>query len=353
MSYETLATIYPDRLTIRTQKKEDVYSRWAKQLDKKFSSTIVAKKVIPASSLGNLSIKKTTWQMSSTSKRKISDSFALIDKLSTPKTIFQKNGKNIYNFRCAFVTLTLPTPQSHSDTEIKSKCLNQFLTIMRQRFGLRNYVWKAELQKNDSIHFHIVWDLYIHHQAVRYYWNQALELLGYVSDYQKKFNTMSLQDYATYRNLSVPDAVNAFRAGRDTSWKSPPTEQVVAVKSSKQLAVYLRKYITKDLVSNDLTAPTITAEESIQELARIQAFGRVWARSSSISKVKFITRYDWDNLLNYLKTLGDTNDNFHKVQYDYCEVWYFNFKSISKKMSYWLDKKMFELGITYGFTPSG
>lgn len=336
--YQNIASLYPDRITVRVEKKENVVTRWSDKLYKKAIRLENSQKSKSQNSLDNLKIKKASFQLSRHSKKKIENSISLLHSLATPRTIFPSKNKPIYNFRCSFVTLTLPTSQSHSDLEIKSRSLNQFFTVMRQKFGLKNYVWKAELQKNDSIHFHIVWDIYVHHKAVRYYWNQALEVLGYVTEYHNKFVNMSLKDYAIYRGLDVHKAVSGFQFGVSTEWKSPPTEQVVAVKSSKQLALYLKKYITKSVDESDTSG-----------ISRIISFGRVWGRSQSLSVINFVTRYDWDNLYSYVKGLGPVLDNFHVVSYDYCTVYYFNFKTATKKFLRWLSLKMSELGITYGY----
>lgn len=332
MSIQILATLYPDRITVRSQKSINVRHEYEQKVLKPI------KKKVSDNSLENLKIKKSSWSLSYQTKRKLENSVAMLNNLATPRTIPIKGKNPIYNFRCAFVTLTLPTDQDHTDKEVKAIALNNFLTIMRQKFGLKNYVWKAELQKNESIHFHIVWDIYVHHTAVRYYWNQSINLLGYVDQYTKKYSPMSLKEYAESRQIPVPKALSGFLKGRDTEWKSPPSEQVKAVRNGAQLAHYLRKYITKDVDEDDKKGKE-----------RIEDFGRVWGRSQSLSALKFVTRYDWDNLYAHIKSFGKIDENFHKVIYDYCTVYYIDFAQCSKKLLKWLNQKMVEIGVTYGY----
>lgn len=332
MSLQILATLYPDRITVRSQQSVNVRSEYEKKVLQQ------SKKKVSKKSLENLQIKKSSWSLSYQTKRKLENSIAMLNHLAKPRSIIQKGKKPIYNFRCSFVTLTLPSLQNHTDKEIKGVALNNFLTIMRQKFGVKNYVWKAELQKNESIHFHIVWDVYIHHAAVRYYWNQSLNLLGYVDVYAKKYSQMSLKEYAESRQIPVPQALSGFLQGNKTQWMSPPTEQVVAVRNGAQLAHYLRKYITKDVDEDDKKGKE-----------RIEEFGRVWGRSQSLSALKFVTRYDWDNLYAHIKSFGKIDENFHKVIYDYCTIYYINFANCSKKLLKWLNQKMVEIGITYGY----
>ena len=63
--------------------------------------------------------------------------------LAKPKHYKTKATKSISNFKVNFITLTLPAPQAHTDDTIKKVVLNQWLTEMRQRYDLRNYVWRG------------------------------------------------------------------------------------------------------------------------------------------------------------------------------------------------------------------
>ena len=70
------------------------------------------------------------------------------------------------NYKLALITLTLPSAQRHPDEEIKSKLLNQFLIELKNKFQVRDYIWKAEKQENGNIHFHILINKYIHHRRL-------------------------------------------------------------------------------------------------------------------------------------------------------------------------------------------
>lgn len=325
-----LASLYPDRITVRYEgNRKAPSSLWADRMAKAKNR-----------SLENLQQKKTSYLLSYQSKRKIRDTVGLLGQLSKPRTVWTSKEKPIYNFRTSFITLTLPSAQIHTDIEIK-KCLNNFLTTLRTVYGLKNYIWKAELQHNENIHFHIITDIFIPHQAVRYYWNQALEVLGYVSRYREQYLGKTLQEYAVVRKIPVHKAIRGFQFGNKTDWKSPPTEQVISIHSVNQLAYYVSKYISKDF--KDAEEPTEKDKE------RIEAFGRTWARSQSLSAVKFVTRYDWANLEKYLQSLDSTFSGLVKVTGEYVTTFYFNFKELNTNVKAWLTSKMHELGITYHY----
>lgn len=325
-----LATVYPNRITVRYEfDTRTARTRWEERIMKQTES-----------SRNNLTKKKTNWTLSYQSKRKIYDSVNFLHQLAPAKTIKTKSGKLIYNFKTSFITLTLPSKQKHPDIQIKS-ALNNFLTTLRQKYNLKNYIWKAELQQNKNIHFHLVTDLYIHHSAIRYYWNKAINVLGYVDEYEKKFSKMSLQEYAEYRNLPVSKAINGYLEGRKTKWKSPGTENVQAIKNGKMLSYYIAKYITKSTAESE--------EITDQEQERIKNFGRTWGRSQSLSKIKFITRYCWQNLQQVLREIDVNLQSLDKKVYDYCTIYFLRGERCNRDLSQWFKRKMLELGRTYNY----
>lgn len=343
-----IATLYPDCIVTRTKTDPIHYAKkWELDMLERYR-----KKHHPEqdphgksiNSLKNLRKHRSTYALSRQTKRAIKYSVLMLNHLTKPRTIWFTKAKPIYNFRCSFVTLTLPAEQQHPDTEIKSVCLNNFLNNLRHHYKLKNYVWVAELQQNQNLHFHLVFDQYIHHSAIRYYWNRSLELLGYVTAYHKKFSKMTLQQYADYRNISVPDAARAYARGRDSDWKSPPTEQVIAVQNQQQLAGYLYKYLAKP--ARKESEPEQLNDD---DLGRLAAFGRSWGRSQSLAKLEFITRYDWESLKAYVFQYRDAAKFLIKRAFDYVTVYYFDFRKMPSEFKIWLNRKMVEIGITFGY----
>lgn len=325
-----VATLYPNRISVRYDgDNRTARKRWE---DKIFYS---GKK-----NYQNLSKKKETWRLSYQTQKKIMDSANFLNELAKPKTVKTQSGKIIYNFRTSFITLTLPTEQIHPDKEIK-KALNHFLTQLRQKFKLKNYIWKAELQQNENIHFHLIIDKFIHHSAIRYYWNQAINVLGYVDRYQEKYCNMSLKAYAESREIPISKAINGFLRGKKTNWNSPPTENVQAVRTKEMLSYYIAKYVAKNVKEED--------EVSEAEKKRIEDFGRVWGRSQSLSAIKYTTRYVWSNLLERIKEIDGELKSFIIKKYDYCTVLYLDRQNVTDKVDQWFQRKMYELAQTYRY----
>lgn len=124
-------------------------------------------------------------ELSATSKKKITNGLQWLDFVAKNKVYITKKGKRI-TWRLQMITLTLSSQQQHEDKEITKKILGEFLNEMRNNYNFRNYIWKAETQKNGNIHYHIITDADINYYRVLYTWNRCQNYLGYIDRYTMK-----------------------------------------------------------------------------------------------------------------------------------------------------------------------
>lgn len=159
------------------------------------------------------------------------------------------HGRN-YRFKIAFITLTLPAHQVHSDNVIKSECLNQFLVEARRYWQVKNYIWRAEKQRNGNIHFHILVDKFIPWSELRDRWNRICNKLGYVDRYRTQMRQFHDGDFKARRDLlqswSYKQQVKAYQKGKANDWNSPNSTDVHSLYKVNQIASYILKYIGKD-----------------------------------------------------------------------------------------------------------
>lgn len=110
-------------------------------------------------------------------------------------------------FKLASVTLTISFMQEQmKDKLIVKYLLTPFLAQLKRQFGVINYVWKAEKQKNNNIHFHILIDNYIHHEILRNIWNSYQKRHGLLNDYYAKYghyNPNSTDIHAVSNNSTL------------------------------------------------------------------------------------------------------------------------------------------------------
>ena len=95
--------------------------------------------------------------------------------------------------------------------------LRKFIDNCRYKYGLKNYVWKVEAQKNGNIHAHFTTDTFIHYRDLLKTWNKILEKEGLIDEFEKEHK---------HRN--------------------PNSVDVKSVKSVKSIASYMAKYMCKN-----------------------------------------------------------------------------------------------------------
>ena len=222
--------------------------------------------------------------MSIQSAKKLRTALNWMVYLSNEKQTYVKEIGRTIKFRLSFITLTLPASQIHSDQEIKDRCLVPFLQWLRDSAKVKKYVWKAEIQKNGNIHFHITIDKFIHYKRIRQQWNKNLTTLGYIKRFQAQHNKIS-----------------------------PPSTEIKSVKNVKNLGAYLAAYLAPGNNSrNKKTKP----EYNIRIIS-----GRLWGVSSYLSKLKSLKITEdfpeFNYLLKYIKGLAVKS--FHQ---DYIHVYY-------------------------------
>lgn len=179
-----------------------------------------------------------------------------------------------YSKRLVFVTLTLSAQQWHNDKVIKEKMLKPFLRILRERKGIKNYIWRAEKQENGNIHFHIIVDQYIDKFWLQKTWNHCQEKLFYISRYTKQ----------TYKD-------------------NPPSTHIRAVDDYEAAKNYVTKYITKE-----------------EENGKIE--GAVWKVSKALRTLQFYdTIVDSDTHEKILK--AEKAGACTKVEKEFCFIYKF------------------------------
>lgn len=135
---------------------------------------------------------------------------------SVRKFVYSKEKQKGFWFRLNFITLTLSDAQIHSDTYIVEHMLQPLLRWLQRQCGVKNYVWKAEVQDNGNIHFHITLDKFVHWRKLRNKWNELQLRHAYIA-------------VATNAEI-IPD---------------PNSTDVHAVVNIKRIVSYITSYITK------------------------------------------------------------------------------------------------------------
>lgn len=282
--------------------------------------------------------------LSKKAKVRLQNSINWMTACSAKRRVSIDEGKTHFYFRVAFVTLTLPCLQFHTHAEIKSKCLNRFLTDMRRFHGIENYVWKAELQKNGNIHFHLTFDKFVHYMQIRKLWNNAIAKLGYIGEYANKFQNMNLNQYTAWRQKNSPASKErikrAYAYGVSTNWQSPNSTDVKNVKNVEDLSAYLSKYLTKPIVDDKSNESQRLSAESFE--------GRTWFCSTSLSRLKskkIDVNFRTMAIFEWFRKCKDVLT----IEMDYCTCIFFKLRKLPDKIREWLRQELLSHAINMGY----
>ncbi len=300
------------------------------------------KPLVGGKRLGNepLVRKSHNFKISENANRTLKKKINWLYYLSKKRTIKTYSGKQIFNFRMAFITLTLPTPQRTPTKEVTSKLFHQFIIEIKQRTKMENYVWRLEFQKNRNVHYHIVTDTYLDYFLALKVWNRILKKEGYITDYKAKFSNMSLSEY---NNLVNPKGKTDFNViakryakGCGNNWEQPNSVDVKSVVSKENIANYIAKYFTKKSSGESECNEHDTPENSENI--------RLWFCSRTLSKLKAVSGFieEIDNIMDAIRR---EVKNIREVSMRYVRLIYFDIKN----GSVWIQKEVNHVLKSYAY----
>lgn len=197
--------------------------------------------------------------------------------MAKPRSIFNPITEQFQYFRISAITLTLPPlPADFTNKQVTAGPLHDFLTLLRNRYGLNLYVWKAELQKNFTIHYHILSDLFILKNILTNIWNRILAKYGILQEFQIKY-----------------DHLNA------------PSTRIETVKDWSYISEYLKKYSVKKVTEAEIQSLPLDFQNKIK-------IAKVYDCSVILQKTKYPTFYignELDDFLRYQEAKGILTKN--------------------------------------------
>lgn len=244
--------------------------------------------------------------------------------------ISKKEGRKV-----CMVTLTLSGKQMHSTNFLNKNALNQFLTELRSRKLINRYVWKLEFQKNGNVHWHILVDNFVPWQIVRGIWNRIQKKLGYISEYKKRFGSMTVDEYVRWSvkhtSLNSFKSVDAYRKGVHSRWSNPNSIDVRLMMNVKSVKSYCSKYMAK--LNNVGSLLSVSFVDNNKEAFR--SFGC----SRSISRIGNVCvhfSYKMVGFWNEMKRCGCLCQ-----KYDYAESRFLRAGSMPKDLIEWYHTWLF------------
>lgn len=165
-----------------------------------------------------------------------------------------------------FITLTMSGENSYDHREIKRKLLQQFLKQLYYQERVKHYFWKAELQKNGRIHFHLVIDGYIDKKEIQYRWNALQKKHNLLIEFEKKYK-------------------------RD----NPPSTHVKMIYDYDLAVNYVMKYVSKKETGKIIDGGTFRFSKQLLELKPFQFENLTGNQNGFIDFLRTNTKMTWQN----------------------------------------------------------
>src|SRR4051794_31615066 len=120
-------------------------------------------------------------------KKRLSKAVSLLVQSSKPRIIFNPVSQTHHQFKLSFLTLTIPLNQIRPDAKFCNKfLLEPMIRVLRNRYGLKSYIWKLELQQNGMVHYHLTCNMFINHSSLKDEWNNILSRNGLLDEYRER-----------------------------------------------------------------------------------------------------------------------------------------------------------------------
>ena len=342
--YTPYVSVRPDKAVLRFVREE--YRRVSSISGYIWVKAEKPRKMSAASTSPTVERRFHNFQISAQSRKNIIEKIVWLNQFAKPRTIRTYSGKLIYNFRTSFITLTLPATQKHCTAEISKECFERFLTTLRNRLGMQNYVWKLEFQGNGNVHYHLITDTYVDYFFALKHWNNIIEKLGYISAYQSKMQGLSFADYrAQYSNngeVDIKTLAARYEAGRRTKWREPNSVDVKVVRTDGNLRYYLAKYFAKEKRAGSGNA--LDNEDNSFGL-RLAFWSRSLSRVSAVSMPEAFYNFDFEVFF------GDCKEVLIRI-YDYCRVAYFNIRKLCNERKRELYLLFNQFRDNFGYVPA-
>lgn len=174
-------------------------------------------------------------EMTAGSRKRVRKCIDLLLQISPERIIFNPVINDYMPFSVNFITLTLPTDQKIETAWAHKHLLEPFLRKLRNKHGVKHYVWKCELQERGQIHYHITTNVFILWTDIRNDWNNIISSAGLMKDFIIKHKH-----------------------------SNPNSTDIHAVYKIKNLAAYLNKYIMKSVGDHPIGAKVWDASQSLK-----------------------------------------------------------------------------------------
>ena len=250
-------------------------------------------------------------QLSRKSQTRVRNSVNLLLECSTRKKVYAQKEKRTFSYKIGFMTLTLPEDFKMSDHDIHYKLFRPFIRRLQEQHKLAEYLWKAETQDNNQLHYHLTINVFIHWKKINHEWNQQIIKSGY------QFKS-----------------ANHERA----------TTQIKSTKDVRNLGAYLCGYVAKKDIYKKAGRQFIKENYNKKGTVTLLPEGwfteggkfkkrlpeiKLWDCSENLKKEKLTLRNCNSNHMDILQDLAVITER--ELKFDFYSIWFFDREKMKQR----------------------
>lgn len=140
-------------------------------------------------------------------RRRLLKALDILVQKSPERRVYSRIERRMVDFKLNFTTLTIADQTNISVKEAYDNLLSKWVRYMRDRCGMKEYVWKAEYQKRGQVHYHVASNVFMEWQTIKWKWNQLQKQGGYLEGFAKKFGHFNPPSTDIHRMENVQDCL--------------------------------------------------------------------------------------------------------------------------------------------------
>lgn len=222
-------------------------------------------------------------------QKRIRKALDIMLQISPQRRIFNPVSETTHDFKVGFATLTVSDNKNITARQAYDTLLSPWLRYMKLKMGMRDYLWKAELQEREQIHYHIVTNEFLDWRVIRWRWNSLQKKAGLLQAFATKFGHFN-----------------------------PNSTDIHSVQQVQDIEAYISKYLSK-------TSQNLKPTE-----------GKIWDCSTNLKRQRFSTELNlptWQRITDAVRT-----GKAKQVETEHCKIFHLSdpasILSISARQAY-------------------
>lgn len=195
---------------------------------------------------------------------------------------------------CAFYSISFP--KGFPD-ELCYKIFNTWFTRCRKDCNLKSYLWVAERQKNNTLHFHLITNNFMRISIVNNYMKECIRTQNFKND-------LGISKYIidNYNGVDVDNIWESKRKGKNA-------KRLNKTEATRKISMYLTKYVSKNDTKSDRLP---------------------WHCSRDISALFISINYTEVNMLEITDLINNNPNAVISYQQEYFTMHYFKFQPLDE-----------------------